>query len=350
MAGQILGSRFAGYRTQVTRIGLIAPVLRPVPPHASGGIEAFIDVFGRGLQIAGLDVTVATTGNATTTLPTISLLPEDEIRAQGNVPREFLHVRFAYEQFGDCDAVVDFTAIGPLIDQSTTKRVAYIAGGLGDSVQEQARQMVYHECDPDIALFTSSAICRDGHPSYKRAHVVHTGIDPDDCDIHQSREHLLFVGTLHETCGLTELIPTLNQLDIPTKIIGKAAGHTYLDTLQSQCADHVTYEGELDADIVDNYLARATGLLVPNPAEEPTAILLLRALSHGTPLLTRRAPFISEYFSEFPEDVIVYFDTADQLGNAVEVAQAASPESGRHGVVTHHPAATMANQFLDRVL
>src|SRR5690606_23911865 len=58
------------------RIAIIAPPWVAVPPPAYGGTEAVLDGLARGLQAAGHDVLLCTTGDSTCPVPKSWVLPE----------------------------------------------------------------------------------------------------------------------------------------------------------------------------------------------------------------------------------------------------------------------------------
>src|SRR5436305_1788824 len=136
------------------RLGIVAPVLRTIPPIASGLIEAYIDELARALATSPHEVVLATTGDSTCPVNRIHLLPNAEIRAQGNIPREFMHVRYAYQKFEGFDAILDFTSVGPLLSHADSPNVyAYVSGGLSDTLEDQARRSIYGQCGPETKLF-----------------------------------------------------------------------------------------------------------------------------------------------------------------------------------------------------
>ena len=57
------------------RIAQIAPPWTPVPPPLYGGIELVVDKLSHGLQTAGHDVLLYTTGDSTCPVPKGWILP-----------------------------------------------------------------------------------------------------------------------------------------------------------------------------------------------------------------------------------------------------------------------------------
>jgi len=68
------------------RIGLIAPPWTPIPPVLYGGIELVVDQLARGLQEAGHEVLLYTTGDSTCPVPRQWVLPEAEGQRIGDSP------------------------------------------------------------------------------------------------------------------------------------------------------------------------------------------------------------------------------------------------------------------------
>ena len=95
------------------RIGLIAPPWTPIPPLLYGGIELVVDQLARGLQDAGHEVLLYTTGDSTCPVPRQWVLPEAEGQRIGMAVPELRHVIHAYEAVRDCDVVHDHTIMGP---------------------------------------------------------------------------------------------------------------------------------------------------------------------------------------------------------------------------------------------
>ena len=98
------------------RVGLIAPPWVPVPPPRYGGIESVLDHLARGLQAAGCEVLLATTGDATCPVDRCWTLPRalglDTDRTRG----ELVHASFAHRRLvtAGCDVIHDHTIVGPL--------------------------------------------------------------------------------------------------------------------------------------------------------------------------------------------------------------------------------------------
>ena len=89
------------------------PAVDPHPPLLYGGIELVVDQLARGLQDAGHEVLLYTTGDSTCPVPRQWVLPHAEGQRIGMAVPEIRHVIHAYEAVRECDVVHDHTMIGP---------------------------------------------------------------------------------------------------------------------------------------------------------------------------------------------------------------------------------------------
>ena len=85
-----------------------------MPPPLYGGIELVVDLLSRGLQAAGHEVLLYTTGDSTCPVPKAWILAEAEGTRIGMAVPELRHVMHAYEAVQDADIVHDHTVVGPL--------------------------------------------------------------------------------------------------------------------------------------------------------------------------------------------------------------------------------------------
>src|SRR6266508_3484951 len=95
------------------RVGLIAPPAVPVPPVVYGGTELVVDQLAQGLEAAGCEVTLFTTGDATCPVARRWHFPH----ALGTVygpGDELAHVHHAYTALDNVDVIHDHTLLGPL--------------------------------------------------------------------------------------------------------------------------------------------------------------------------------------------------------------------------------------------
>jgi glycosyltransferase involved in cell wall biosynthesis len=334
------------------RIGIIGPVSRTIPPAASGAIELYVETFARALIGAGCEVTLAATADSHSVAPIISHLPNAEIRTQGNVSREFLHAKFAYDAFADFDVIVDFTAVGPLLVHPTSPIIcAFVNGGLLKNPQDLARRSIYEKCEAEILLFVSSNAQKTVSPELSRAHVIVTGIDIDDCAIDEPRTNALFIGTLDESSQIDVAINTAKWANFPLSIVGRAQSareqKTFDALIKPELNDSISYAGEVSNDDLHEYLRHATVLLLPQPERESSGILLLNSLAHGVPILTIQNEFTNEYLRDGTTAVLV--ETPEDFESGYQKATALDRSECRAVVNRDFTSARFAQQFLDLI-
>src|SRR5487761_681327 len=103
------------------RIAIVAPPWLPVPPPAYGGTENVLDTLGRGLDAAGHEVLLCTTGDSTSPVERSSTFERAVGVGSGSSVDEIRHVIHAYEALGDADVVHDHTLVGPLYSAAFPK-------------------------------------------------------------------------------------------------------------------------------------------------------------------------------------------------------------------------------------
>src|SRR5579863_4302146 len=158
------------------RIGVIAPPWTPVPPPLYGGTELIVDLQCRGLQAAGHDVVLFTTGDSTCPVPRRWVLEQAEGFRMGLAAPEARHVLAAYAELADggFDIVHDHTIIGPLYAGAFPRLhvVATAHGPFNDDLRD-----FYAYVARRHALVCISQHQRSTAPEVPVAAVIHHGID-----------------------------------------------------------------------------------------------------------------------------------------------------------------------------
>ena len=98
------------------KIAIIAPPWVPVPPPAYGGTEAVLDTLARGLQDAGHEILLYSTGDSTCEVPGAFTFEHALGTVSTGSASELCHVVEAYERLREWrpDMIHDHTLIGPV--------------------------------------------------------------------------------------------------------------------------------------------------------------------------------------------------------------------------------------------
>jgi glycosyltransferase involved in cell wall biosynthesis len=292
---------------QPLRIGLLAPPWVPVPPPAYGGTESVIDRLARGLQDAGHEVRLWTTGDATCPVPRASVFDVSCRDSMGNVVFELRHAIEGYEWFDDqrCDVVHDHSLIGPLLPHVS---MPVITTNHGPFENPELATIYRHTpaAIPIIAISRSQAAMARWSGIHV-SHVIHHGIDVDeipegDGGGDDRGPYLLFLGRMSPTKGVSDAIDTAvatdSRLLIASKVSDPEELRYFEDEIAPRCVDGIEYVGEVGGTDKYRLLGRAAALLNPIRWPEPFGLVMIEALATGTPVITTphgAAPEIVEH-------------------------------------------------------
>ncbi len=269
------------------RIALIAPPWTPVPPPYYGGIEQMVHLLAVGLQGAGHEVLLFTTGDSRTEVPRRWVLPEAEGRKIGQSVPEVRHVLHAYRVVRGFDVVHDHTLVGPLYARQFPElRVVttihnYLDEPLRDIYAEMARTTTIVGISQDQAR---------GAPELPIARVIHHGVDPTGFPYRcWSGDYCLFLGRLDRDKGAHRAIEAARQAGARLLLAGKMRSEQEVEYFETEVKprldDMVQYVGEVDHAHKLELLAGARCLLFPIQWREPFGLVVVEALACGTPVV-----------------------------------------------------------------
>lgn len=271
------------------RIGLIAAPWVPVPPTVYGGTELMIDLLARGLQRAGCDVELFTTGDATCPVSRRWLHP----RALGTatMPRgERAHVEKAYRELAGMDVIHDHTLTGPEMIQChpigtpvVTTVHSRLDGGAADAYASAARA--------GVAVVAISQAQRQSAPDVPVAAVIHHGIDIDAYPVGQGDGgYVLFLGRMSPDKGARRAIEIARaagkRIVLAAKMWEDDEIAYFAEYVQPLLDDDAVYLGEVGGRRKLDLLGGAEALLNPISWPEPFGLVMVEALACGTPVLS----------------------------------------------------------------
>jgi glycosyltransferase involved in cell wall biosynthesis len=250
-----------------------------------------VDQLARGLQDAGHDVILFTTGDSTCPVPRQWVLPTAEGSRIGMAVPEIRHVIHAYEAVRDCDVVHDHTVMGPFyaahypgLPVTTT-----IHGPFNDELKDIYR--VNAERVPIVAI---SHAQRRAAPEIPIARVIHHGVDAahfpmGDGGGDEDGPYVVFLGRMAGDKGAHRAIEIARKAGTRILIAAKMRETRELQYFAEQVepllGKDAHYLGEVSHERKLELLAGASALLFPIRWNEPFGMVMVEAMACGTPVL-----------------------------------------------------------------
>lgn len=269
------------------RIGLIAPPWLPVPPPSYGGTEQVLDALARGLQEAGHDVVLFTTGDATCPISRRHVYASAERRRLGETVPELYHALCAYDALANSDVIHDHT-IGGLVIAGRLASPPVVATAHSAFSEELVK--IYSNVQDRVSIVAISADQASRAPTLRIARVIHHGLDPNDFSVSSgSRGYLLFLGRMSPDKGVhvaaRVALAANRRLLIAAKLQGPLEQEYFNEQVEPLLGDQVIHLGEVDTTTKKDLLEGAEALINPIRWPEPFGLVMIEALASGTPVI-----------------------------------------------------------------
>lgn len=294
------------------RVAIIAPPWVAVPPPAYGGTENVLDALARGLEGAGHDVLLCTTGDSTCPVPRAAHFEHAlGIAPQNSALCELRHVIASYGSAADYDIIHDHTLAGPIYAAGFVDRpvVTTNHGPFSEGLDEYYRALAGRI--PVIAISHSQAAA-SGLPL---AGVVHHGIDTARFPQGDGRgDYAVFLGRITASKGAHVAAQVALTAGVRLVIAGKCdEAHEiayFAEHVRPLLGDQVEFIGEADRKTKLDLLGGARCLLNPIAWPEPFGLVMVESLACGTPVVATRQGAVPEIV----EDGVTGLLADDHLG------------------------------------
>lgn len=161
----------------------------------------------------------------------------------------------------------------------------------------------------NIRLISISDAQRKAYPDLPYTATVYNAVDTNDFSFHSTPEnYVLYLGSIGRNKNPKDAILAAKAAGVPMKIGGRIKDQAYYDTEIKPLIDGVavTWIGELHPKEVITLYQRAKAFLFPTLWEEPFGLVLIEALSCGTPVIAYPNGAIPEIVEDGKNGYIVH--------------------------------------------
>jgi glycosyltransferase involved in cell wall biosynthesis len=332
------------------RILELAPLWEAVPPPAYGGTEAVVALLTEQLVARGHDVTLAASGDSTTTAHHFAVYHRSLRRADDlhdRDPYDWTHIAISLAQARDFDIVHNHAgelamAMCALVDVPVLTTMHCLP-----TIDTQFIWDRYTGSYNTISAAQRRPVGSDRPARFMG--YVHNAIDVDTFPFQAEKgEDLLFLSRIAPEKGPQIAIEAARRLGRRLIIAGKVDRYDrdfFDEVIRDEIdGEQILYVGEADATQKRELYRSAYCLLMPLTWEEPFGLVMPEAMACGTPVVALRRGSAAEIIDHGRTGFVV--DNIDELVEAVRDVPKIDPHACRDHVRTHFSPGIMADRYV----
>ena len=332
------------------RIAQIAPLAEAVPPKFYGGTERVVSWLTEELVRQGHDVTLFATGDSVTSATLVAGAAKG-LRLQGINDHTASNlvmldrVRRCADDFDIIHCHIDLLQY-PLFQDMAHKVVTTLHGRL-----DLPDFMPIYEAYPHMPLISISDSQREPMPpNVNWLATVHHGLPSRNCPFNaRGGDYLAFLGRISAEKRPDRAIRIAKATGVKLKIAAKVdhADRAYYEDEIRPLIDGdplIEFVGEIDEGRKGAFLGNAMALLFPIDWREPFGLVMIEAMSAGTPVIAWRNGSVPEVVEDGMGGIIV--DSVEAACHAVERARAMDRADVRHAFEERFTAEHMARNYV----
>lgn len=332
------------------RIAQIAPLAEAVPPKLYGGTERVVSWLTEELVRQGHEVTLFASGNSETTA---MLAPGSEqgLRLLGirdHTASNLVMLDTVCKRADDFDIIhchIDMLQY-PMFQHLSHKLVTTLHGRL-----DLPDYWPVFKAFPHMPLISISDSQREPMPpGVNWLDTVYHGLPPSVCPYNaKGGDYLAFLGRISPEKRPDRAIEIAKRAGVPLKIAAKVdkADQDYFDEIIEPMIDHplIEFIGEINEHEKCAFMGEARALLFPIDWREPFGLVMIEAMSAGTPVIAWRNGSVGEVMQDGVSGAIV--ESMDDAVAAVEKVSALDRQAVRRYFESRFTAEIMAQNYLE---
>jgi glycosyltransferase involved in cell wall biosynthesis len=331
------------------RIAQIAPLAEAVPPALYGGTERVVSWLTEELVAQGHDVTLFAAGGSKTAAKLV-VGCDKGLRLQGVADHTasnlvmLEHARRLAEQFDVIHCHIDILQY-PVFRDLGHKLVSTLHGRL-----DIPNLWPVYEAYRHMPLVSISNRQREPMPANVNwAATVYHGLPATVCPFNaEGGEYLAFLGRISREKRPDRAIEIAIRAGVRLKIAAKVdeVDRGYFDEVIRPILDHplIEFIGEIDESQKSVFLGGALALLFPIDWIEPFGLVMIEAMSAGTPVIAWRNGSVPEIIEEGLGGLIV--DSMDMAVEAIGRAATLDRSIVRRSFERRFTASRMAGNYV----
>jgi glycosyltransferase involved in cell wall biosynthesis len=307
------------------RIAQVSPLAESVPPKLYGGTERIVSYLTEELVRQGHQVTLFASGDSRTSAELHSIV-DRALRFDARVKDPYIYsllqfdeLRARADEFDVIHFHTDYLHFPLLRELALGNALTTLHGRL--DLPGYPAMFARHR---NAALVSISNSQRRPLPEANWAGTVLHGLPTNVCRFEPAPrgDYLAFLGRISAEKRVDRAIEIARRAGMKIRIAAKVDAadrdyfETHIESLLSQ--PHVEYVGEIGERDKCEFLGQARALLFPIDWPEPFGLVMIEAMSCGTPCVAWRAGSVPEVISEGSNGFIV--DSIDGAVAAVHRA------------------------------
>jgi glycosyltransferase involved in cell wall biosynthesis len=317
------------------RIAQIAPLSEAVPPKFYGGTERVVSWITEELVRQGHDVTLFASGDSETSAKLAACTPEG-LRLLGYRDHTASHLAMLHQirrrahEFDILHFHIDLLQY-PLFEDLNHKCLTTMHGRL-----DVPDFMPVYKTFTGMPLVSISDNQREPMPpTVNWLSTIHHGLPAENCPYYPEAKggYLAFLGRISPEKRPDRAIEMAIRSGVPLKIAAKVdkADQDYWDEVIEPMIHHplVDFIGEINEEQKKDFLGNALALAFPIDWPEPFGLVMIEAMSAGTPVIAFRNGSVPEVIADGVSGVLC--ESMDEAVAAVDKVKTMS----RAGVRRH---------------